>query len=310
MRAVRSHVAILGGGHGVASVLRALRDPALELTVIVTVADDGGSSGELRRRWGGAAVGDMRRSLIVLAGQDGVSARALARPLTIGRLGEHPLGNLVLRSLANAFGDLETASDWLCTQLGIFGRVLPATAEPVSLVGAAGEELIRGESAISAAGTRIRALSFEPVRPKVPSTVIDAITHSDWVLLAPGSLFTSMLAVSALPDIRSALSQTAAHVLWICNLEPGRQETAGMSAADHLAAIRSHGVRVDAVLLDPSATLHFAREQLAAERLELHRYPLQGAQRGIHDPVLLSAALQKLFSDELVFGERTRELTS
>jgi uncharacterized cofD-like protein len=293
------HVAILGGGHGIAAVLRAVRDHELALTVIVTVADDGGSSGDLRRKWGSAGVGDMRRSLIALTGVENAFGRAMDAPVTIARFGEHPLGNLVLCSLAKAFGDLETAVEWMTGQLGLGARLLPATTQPISLTAVAGDELIRGESAIGAARSRIEALSFEPQHPEVPPSVLDAIAEADWVLLGPGSLFTSVLAVSALPDISSALARTAARVVWICNLEPQIPETAGMSAAEHLAALRGHGVRVDAVLFDPAAKLHLTARQCDATHVRALAYPLVNSADGGHDPVLLSAALTEVFSERL-----------
>jgi len=291
-----ARVVILGGGHGVSAVVRALREEPVAITAIVSVADDGGSSGALRRRWGGPAVGDMRRLLIALAGEDQGSRRALAAPVTIARMGRHPLGNLLLHSLAKAFGDLETASEWLTGQFGVSAHVLPATTEPVILTASTGHETIRGESAIGAAPTRLTRLGFDPPRPEVPAPVIDTIAQADRVLIGPGSLFTSVLAVSALPDIRSVLASTRAYVLWICNLEPEIPETAGMSAADHLSTLRSHEVRLDAVLYDPAAGLHFTACELAAAHLDGLAYPLVGADPARHDPVLLSAALRPLLT--------------
>jgi len=287
-------VTILGGGHGVAAVLAALRQQELDLTAIVTVADDGGSSGELQRCWGGPAVGDMRRSLIALT-RDEDRADALAAPVTIARFGQHPLGNLLLFSLARACGDLETASRWLGEELGVSARVLPATAHPVSLVATSSRGLIRGESAIGAAATRVETLSFDPEQPAVPLRVIEAIDGADWVLLGPGSLFTSVLAVGALPAIRSALAHTGADVLWICNLAPQIPETAGMSAADHLAALRRHAVRVDRVLYDPAATLHFTAPELVTLDLDWLARPLVSSHPERHDPALLADAFRELF---------------
>jgi uncharacterized cofD-like protein len=293
---MRRRVAILGGGHGVAAVLHALREAEIDLTVIVTTADDGGSSGALRRRWGSPAVGDMRRSLIALTDEDTASGRALAAPVSIVRLGEHPLGNLVLCSLTKAFGDLETASRWLTGELGLSAQVLPATREPVSLVATAAGSRVRGESTIGTALNRIERLGFEPERPDVSPRVIDAIGEADWVLLGPGSLFTSVLAVGALPDIKAALARTRAHVLWICNLVPQIPETANMSAADHFAALAHHGVRVDGVLYDPAARLHFTPCELAT--LDLHGLgrPLMSPGGAGHDPARLGSALHDLFS--------------
>ena len=288
-------VVVLGGGHGVASVLGAVRDRGFDLTVIVTVADDGGSSGELRRRWGGPAVGDMRRSVIALAGEDGAPARAFARRLRINRLGEHPLGNLVLHSLADAFGDLESAGAWLCGELGVGACILPATTEPISLLADTEAGRVRNESVITRTSSRIRRLRFDPERPQVPRAGIDAIEHAEWVVLGPGSLYTSVLAVAALPDIRHALASSPAQVLWICNLEPDQHETAGMTAADHLAALRSHGVRVDSVLYDSQAELHLEPSQLIAERVGATACPLRSSLPGLHDRVLLAEALDHIF---------------
>jgi uncharacterized cofD-like protein len=298
---VRRRVAILGGGHGVAAVVHALREDELNLTAIVTVADDGGSSGELRRCWGGPAVGDMRRSLIALAEEGGASGRALAAPVSIARLGEHPLGNLVLCSLTKAFGDLEAASRWLAGELDLPARVLPATTEPVCLVATAAGRSIRGESTIGAVPARIGTLGFEPERPRVSPLVIEAILEADWVLLGPGSLFTSVLAVGALPDINAALRDTRAHVLWICNLEPQIPETAHMSAAEHAAALAHHGVRVDSVLYDPAACLCFTASELAACGLHGFARALMTPDRARHDPALLRSALCHMFSRQDAF---------
>jgi uncharacterized cofD-like protein len=288
---------VLGGGHGLAAVLRALSADDVELDVIVTIADDGGSSGALRRRREGPAVGDLRRSLLALTDDEVVLAQAFARPVTINRLGRHPLGNLVIRSVADAFGDLTEATQWLGEQLGIVGRVLPATAEAVSLIADAGDVLLHGESAIGAATQDIGHLRFSPERPAVPAAVLEAIARAEWVLLAPGSLFTSTLAASAIPDVAAALRSTPARILWIPNLEPDERETAGMTAADHLAAVRRHGVRIDGVLYDPAAKLRFKSERLERRGLVAWPYPLRGEHSGVHDPRLLRAALGEVLGD-------------
>jgi uncharacterized cofD-like protein len=293
---MRGRITVLGGGHGLGAVLRALRNDGDELTVVVTVADDGGSSGALRRRRDGPAVGDLRRSLVALASDQAALARAFARPVTINRLGEHPLGNLVIRSLSEAFGDLQKASEWLGGQLGVCGRVLPASLEPVCLLAHTGEALIEGESAIGAADTQISLLRFRPEQPRVPAGALEAISKADWILLGPGSLYTSVLATSALPDVAAALVQTPARVIWICNLEPQRGETTGMTASDHLTALLSHGVRVDAVLYDPEATLSFHPDELARHDIEALPRTVRSDVPGLHDPERLRAELGQLFS--------------
>ena len=293
-----ARVAVLGGGHGVAAVLAALRDAPVELTAIVTTADDGGSSGDLRRRFGGPAVGDLRRSLIALSDGTNLLATVMSRPLET-RYGRHPVGNLLIQSLTDTLGDLESSSRWLGQWLGISGCVLPASVEPVRLLADTGEQLIAGESAIGATVDRILRLRFDPQWPRTPLAAVQAIQGADWVLLAPGSLYTSTLATSALPQIVSALARTPARVVWLCNLEPGRGETAGMTAEDHLSALRNHGVRVDEVLYDADAKLHFDAPGLARSRIVGFSWPLQAGRRAVHDPRLLGAALDSVFNVEL-----------
>jgi uncharacterized cofD-like protein len=156
--------------------------------------------------------------------------------------------------------------------------------------------VIRGEHAIGAVPSRIRWLEFDPPRPEVPAAVHETIEQADWVLLAPGSLFTSLLAVSALPDVTSTLTHTRAHVLWLCNLEPQETETAGMSASDQLDVLRRHRVRIDAVLYDPAAPLTFTPAELAVLGMPAVAHPLMSADPGRHDTALLAAALKQVFS--------------
>lgn len=289
-----ARVAVLGGGHGVAAVLRALRDAPVELTAIVTTADDGGSSGDLRRRFGGPAVGDLRRSLVALSDGTNLLATVMSRPLET-QFGRHPVGNLLIQSLTDSLGDLETSSRWLGQWLGISGCVLPASVEPVRLLADTGDRLIAGESAIGDTVDRILRLRFDPQWPRTPFAAVEAIQAADWVLLAPGSLYTSTLATGALPQIVSAVARTSARVLWLCNLEAGEGETAGMVAEDHLSVLRNHGVRVDEVLYDPNSELHFDPAALGRNRITGFAWPLQAGRRAVHDPRLLGTALESLF---------------
>jgi uncharacterized cofD-like protein len=287
---------VLGGGHGISSVARALRGTAAEVTLIVSTADDGGSSGQLRRRWGGPAVGDMRRSLAALSGDDSLVAQTLSHPVTLGRAGTHPLGNLMLRSLADAFGDLAVAARWLEDELGIAAQVLPATLEPVSLVAVTEDDRrIYGESAIGRCSAPIHTLRFEPASPASPAAAVAAIGAADYVLIAPGSLFTSTLAATALPQIAAALNLTSARVVWLCNLERGNGETARMSGAEHLAALRRHGVRPDVAVHDPEAEVHPSGPDLSSQDIQSFPSPLQSStQPGVHDAELLRGALEHL----------------
>jgi uncharacterized cofD-like protein len=304
--AMTARVAVLGGGHGVAAVLGALREAPVELTAIVTTADDGGSSGVLRRRFGGPAVGDLRRSLIALSDGTNLLATVMSQPLET-RHGPHPVGNLLIRSLMDSLGDLEASSRWLGEWLGISGCVLPASVEPVRLLADTGNRVLAGESAIGGTADRILRLRFDPQWPRTPLAAVQAILAADWVLLAPGSLYTSTLATSALPQIRSAVARTPGRVLWLCNLEPQQTETADMTAEDHLSALRNHGVRVDDVLYDPEAKLRFTPAMLARNRIAGFAWPLQAGRCAVHDPNLLGAALESLFgSQPSAFGTVVR----
>jgi uncharacterized cofD-like protein len=212
------------------------------------------------------------------------------------RSGRHPVGNLLLRSLTDSFGDLETSSRWLGQWLGIAGRVIPASVEPVRLWADTDDGQIIGESAIGATPALIRRLRFAPDYPHTPVSALRAILAADWVVLAPGSLFTSTLAAAALPQVASAIAHTSARVLWVSNLECQRYETEGITSEDHLATLLQHRVRVDYVLYDPAAALQYTPATLARHGLGGFAAPLQVGRRNVHDPQLLGMALRSLLA--------------
>jgi uncharacterized cofD-like protein len=261
-----SEVVVLGGGPGLATVLRALRDEDIRLTAIVGIAEEGRRDGGARHAVTGAGVEDLRRSLEALTNEEGALLRAIRRPLTIEPAGRHPLGNLVLASVAAAFGDYGRASTWLGEQLGISGAVLPATKAPVQLEI---ETLPEGPAGAESDGAErtLPQVRF-PGDVESPDASVAAIRHAKWTLLAPGALYRSVLSTAAVPDLVAALRGTPARVLWIANLAPDALEVPSMTANEHLRALRQHGVRVDAVMHDPSATLEF-------DAAELRRYGVQ-----------------------------------
>jgi uncharacterized cofD-like protein len=242
-------------------------------------------------------VGDLRRSLIALSDGTSLLATVMSGPLDTS-YGRHPVGNLLIQALTDSLGDLEASSRALGQWLGISGCVLPASVEPVRLLADTGDQVIAGESAIGDSADRIRRLRFDPQWPRTPLAAVQSILAADWVLLAPGSLYTSTLATSALPQIVPAVARTSGRVLWLCNLEPEQAETAHMTADDHLSALRNHGVRVDDVLYDPDAKLHFTPATLARNRIAGFAWPLQAGSRAVHDPRLLGAALESILGTE------------
>jgi len=244
---------VLGGGHGLATTITAVRCYAAGLKAVVSVADDGGSSGRLRRIAGIPAPGDLRRCLVAMAAEGSPWATAFEYRFPAGDLEGHALGNLIIAGLANVTGDFHRALEMASDLVGAVGQVLPATSVPVDLrAEAAGEEVI-GQVNVSEAGG-IRSVSVVPYDAPVSDEVIEAIEGADQVVIGPGSLYTSVLAVAAVPDIRAALARRRAGRVYVCNLRPQPPETSGLDAAGHLRAVLDHGVDVDVVVLSEPAS--------------------------------------------------------
>ena len=288
-------VVALGGGHGLAATLRAARRYAGELTAIVSVADDGGSSGRLREAFGIPAPGDLRRCLVALADESSPWTPAFEYRFDGGGLEGHAFGNLVIAGLAEATGDFDLALLEVGKLLGAAGRVVPATREPVTLKGelraadgGAGGRSVEGQVALQES-TGIAGVSLVPSDPEPHPAALEAIAAADQVVIGPGSLFTSVLAVIAVPAIRTALATTAARKVYVCNLRPQQPETAGYEdVATHVGALTAHGLEVDVVLCHPGAM------PLGDVTVECVQRPIAGADLTAHDPVRLAAALSDL----------------
>ena len=201
-------VVAIGGGHGLSASLRAARRYAGEITAVVSVADDGGSSGRLREALPGLpAPGDVRRCLAALAEDDSPFGRILEHRFGDGELAGHALGNLLLVSLAHEMGSFSAAVDEVAARVGAVGRVLPATVDAVALVGIVdgrrGVEPVVGQVAVQNT-EGVRRLRLSPDSPASPPDVSRAILAADQVVLGPGSLFTSVLAAAIAPDVREA----------------------------------------------------------------------------------------------------------
>ncbi len=257
-------VVALGGGHGLATTLSAAQRYASGLTAVVSVADDGGSSGRLREVWDGPAPGDVRRCLLALAdGRPGGPAaatwvRALDYRFSKGELAGHSLGNLVLVGLAETLGDFAAATEVLGQLLGVKARVLPATSSAVSLRAEVAEadgqasRVVCGQSSIAHAPGRVQRVWLEPAEPRAGPAVAEAIASADQVVIGPGSLFTSILATCLVPEVRSALAARRGGRVYVCNLRPQDAETLGFDADAHLDALASHGVDFDVAVFDPA----------------------------------------------------------
>jgi len=269
-------VVAIGGGTGLPAVLRGLNEAAEAipglvrdqwLTAVVTVMDDGGSSGRLRQTLGVLPPGDVRNCLAAMARRPTALAGLLNDRLQIGDSVGHPLGNLLLTAMTEVEGDLLRAIDSLRPLIGVSGRVLPVTLENVHLRAAFDDgSQIRGETAIAARRGRIRRLMLDrPVRP-VPEA-IEALVNAELIVVGPGSLYTSILPNLLVDGVAATLSAVRATRVLVANLmtEPG--ETDGYSLIDHLSAIRDHTghdlfdyVLVNCSPLDEAALRRYARD--------------------------------------------------
>jgi uncharacterized cofD-like protein len=285
-------VVALGGGHGLAAALRGIRQYASSITAIVSVADDGGSSGRLRRDLGVLPPGDLRRCLVALS-DDELWSNAFEYRFAAGELDGHALGNLVLVGLTDATGDFTAALDAAGRLLRTVGRVLPATTEPVVLKAEVGGFEVEGQVAVQNS-SNIRRVDLVPADAGAPADAVNAIQQADQVVLAPGSLYTSLLPVLCVDGLREAIATTPARVVQLANLRPQPPETTGLDATDHLRAVRAHGVRVDVFVYQDAGALEADDEQIRAWGVESVAASVATERGYTHDPRRLAQALQAL----------------
>jgi uncharacterized cofD-like protein len=281
-------VAALGGGHGLAATLQAARRFAGTVTAVVSVADDGGSSGRLRRQLGIAPPGDLRKCLVALSDERSALAVAFEQRLEGEELEGHAVGNLVIAGLAVATGSLQAALDESARLLGAVGRVVPATAEPVVLKAEADGGEIEGQSAVQRT-PHIRRVSLVPSDPPASPEALAAVAGADLVVIGPGSLFTSVLAVLVVPDLAAAVRQARGRRVYVANLRPQPAETSGYDVAAHVDALAAHGVGPDVVLAD---TTHIDLGDVRVPVVETRLSRSDGGPG--HDPARLAAALAGL----------------
>ncbi|MEI7443011.1 MAG: uridine diphosphate-N-acetylglucosamine-binding protein YvcK [Actinomycetes bacterium] len=255
------NVVALGGGHGLAASLRALRQVTAHLTAIVGVSDDGGSSGRLRQQFDVVPPGDLRMALAALCGDDtwgSTWARVLQhRFKSDGDLDGHSLGNLLITALWQETGDVVAGLDWVAKLLDAQGRVLPLSTSPLDIeatvVDANGQRRqIQGQSKIAVVTDHIEAIRLIPETPNACPEAIDAVMQADVVVLGPGSWFTSVLPHFYLPQMAEALHTTRAKRILVLNLQPQTGETHDYQAVHYLRdlADAQPEFRVDLVLAD------------------------------------------------------------
>jgi uncharacterized cofD-like protein len=317
----------LGGGHGLHASLSGLRRVTRDLTAIVTVADDGGSSGRLRREFGVLPPGDLRMALAALCGDDawgttwsrviqhrfGGVANGGAAVEGEGGLAGHAVGNVLIVALWELLGDTVQGLDWVGRLLGAHGRVLPMSAVPLDLVaevqGADPDRpdevsIAVGQVACATTTGRVRSVSLIPADPPACPEAVQAIGAADWVVLGPGSWFTSVLPHLLVPDLAAALVGTRARRLVALNLAPQPGETEGFSPHAHLEVLADHApdLAIDVVLADrvavrgATAELEKAAAQLGARLVLADLAVGDGSAR--HDPRRLAGTFAQLFEGE------------
>ena len=305
-------VTALGGGHGLSATLSALRFVTDDITAVVTVADDGGSSGRLREEFGVLPPGDLRMALAALCDDSewGHTWRDVLQHRFAGEgpLGGHALGNLLIMALWELHEDPVAGLDLVGRLLQAQGRVLPAAAVPLvieadvrGLDEDAPDEVRRvvGQAQVAVTPGTVEQVRLVPSDPPAYPESVASIRSADWVVLGPGSWFTSVLTHLLVPELREALEVTRARRLVVLNLDPGSGETAGYSAARHLEvlAAMAPGVRLDAVLADPAVVedRDGLQAQAAALGAVLHVMPVsRSSTPGQHDPLRYAAALRDI----------------
>jgi len=285
------------------------------LTAVVTVADDGGSSGRLREEFGVLPPGDLRMALAALCGDDewGLTwAEVLQHRFAgEGEMRGHVTGNLLIVSLWEQLGDHVAALDWVGRLLGAAGRVLPMSLTPLVMTAQVRgadrdrpDELVtvRGQVAVATSDGTIQSVALDPADPAPCLEALAAVRDADWVVLGPGSWFTSVIPHLLVPELCRALVETRARVLVVLNLAPQDGETPGFDQADHLAALLEHApeLRIDTVLADvrsvrDQATLQAAADGIGARLVVADVAADDGTPR--HDPAKLAAAYEAAMRD-------------
>ncbi|MEP7089851.1 MAG: uridine diphosphate-N-acetylglucosamine-binding protein YvcK [Nocardioidaceae bacterium] len=301
-------VVALGGGHGLAASLSALRRVVQDLTAVVTVADNGGSSGRLRREFGVLPPGDLRQALAALCGDD-EWGRTWARVLqhrfaSDGEMDDHAVGNLLIVTLWELLGDHVGGLDWVGRLLGAHGRVLPMAVTPIDITATVrGDDpaepdalsTVCGQVEVASTHGLVTAVHLDPLDPPACPEALEAVRTADWVLLGPGSWFTSVIPHLLVPELRASLVASPARRAVVLNLAPQAGETDGFSPERHLEVLAAHApdLRLDVVLADRDAVpdrdrLAGAARALGARLVVADLAVGDGSPR--HDPVKLADA--------------------
>lgn len=285
---------VVGGGTGLSVLLRGLKKYTRNITAIVSVADDGGSSGRLRDDLGMLPPGDIRNCLVALADKESQMEQLLQYRFPAGELAGHSLGNLFIAAMHDLAGGFHQAIRGMSRVLAVRGQVLPSTLQNVAL-GAeyADGSVVFGESNIPGCGKRIKRVFLQPEECHPLPEALQAIAEADAVVLGPGSLYTSILPNLMVSGLAGSIARSGAIKVYICNIMTQPGETDSYTAGDHVEAIMSHAGRVvDWVAINREAVPRDQRE----------RYAREGAVPVVADIKEMEAAGLKVLSGQLLAG--------
>lgn len=308
-------VVAMGGGHGLAVTLNALRPLTSEITAVVTVADNGGSSGRLRREFNSLPPGDLRMALAALCGDDawgrGWAEIMQYRFSSNGEMDGHAIGNLLLTALWDRDGDPVRGLDQVAELLKVVGRVLPMAIEPLDIEGTFattdGRAIVRGQVEVATARGRVESLRLIPEKPRATPQALLAIENADWLTFGPGSWFSSVMPHFLLAEQAEAIRKTKAKRIFILNLAEGDtgNEFAGYSPEEHLELVLSHipDLVIDLAIADPAtiprnSALEALVRKCGGDLLVTELCEAPGSFH--HDPKKLSSVFAHIFSATLL----------
>ncbi|HEX6593076.1 MAG TPA: YvcK family protein [Bacillota bacterium] len=272
-------VVVIGGGTGMPVLLRGLKNFPVQLTALVTVADDGGSTGRIRNEMSIPAPGDIRNVIAALSDVEPMLIQLFQHRFSIGNgLSGHSLGNMLLAAMTSITGDFHTGIKEISRVLNVKGNIYPISNESMSLHAEMVDgEIVKGESNIPCARKKIKRVFLKPDGIRPLPHAIDAILNAHIIIISPGSLYTSILPNLIIPGITEAMKETDAKVIYVCNVMTQAGETTGYTASDHVQAIDEHlGERViDSIVVHNEPIKKTVRDRYAKENAQPVVYDME-----------------------------------
>lgn len=300
-------VVAIGGGHGQASALEAIQTYAGSISALVTVADDGGSSGRLTSL-GLPPPGDIRRCLLALTPDPSLWSELFAHRFAGADISDHSLGNLILVALTDLFGDFSTAVDTAGRMLGALGEVIPVADQPVTLSAVVDGVPVQGQAAITETAGHISELQIEPTDTMASRRALAAVAGADQIVIGPGSLYTSVISALMVQMLAPAVMEAQAQRVFVLNLVTQEGETLGMTGSEHIAALADHvGIEGSGVVVVHGGPIEVpsGHEAVTVSAEDAARYGWELVVADLndewadwpqHDPMKLGRVLEKLAS--------------